>query len=945
VFLFDAVSILAQAHVERGSKGIRAIVLAYLVECTMSRSPNLVLRSAGASKKQQASCTATGNRATSSGHGSDAAVHGIKIASNALSGVSAFLRKINCFGPRTVLPLYARSRTLLEELLEELNVDRTWQLFCLSPDICYGIMQEVTYSLKKLIRPWVPDSAKFRLILALALPLPFVISYRSLDYVLRANETLWQELAESYDLDSNSRYSVSELKGIFNWSYHHEAHCMNGHSICISHEHVSKWVEEVDHEQDGVDREELLDMFQQMPKPFMPTHLVDHMQRLIRITWYLKLVQMLFIALAILLGALCIRWLYNEVQLRRLLSWSLARDARRRQGYERKANEAQREIEQTRDRLLRAHRELARLSDERRRAEKEQRSAEAELQDRESMLRALVDPMGEQEKPSSSRQVSFLYASPLMILSKAGVPVLVEALRIDDEYELLRGALASGGPPDLKVDLATPQRLVELVLSNSPGLCLHVSCHGSEDCLYLENQIGCMAPLPVALARQWLCKTPICIAPEVVVLLCCSSENFGRVLLEAGVQHVVCTRGKLADRVAREFSQAFWSGMANAETSVEEAFDRAIVLLRAHDSGAAHEAGLLVLIPPSSLESAHSAPSVLKGRSSKKISRGDSILQMLELPHLSTSMEDFLGREFLLCNLLNCFVDGRKPRRVVCVHGAPGIGKTSFVSFLARFVHARGRLFSHGVLYDPSWSSRSESMLWLWLEAAWRMMGQDAWEREAAGLQPNSPVRDLLQGLCADLQSDQSQRRLLIVDDADRKDESILDAALGELLGSTSLCIIITARSPWRKDIHGFKVLNLHLEKLDGLSAAKLFLRRVRRPLRRADFEMFESSGDTICALGSATSEDWQSHVHAFLQHPLHQTLDGHPGRIRKTAEKVTDDLPSLYDICKRTMDIEASSAVVSDTKKTECSYSIVLYFFDASSCCRCSRTYSFPGH
>ena len=72
-------------------------------------------------------------------------------------------------------------------------------------------------------------------------------------------------------------------------------------------------------------------------------------------------------------------------------------------------------------------------------------------------------------------------------------------------------------------------------------------------------------------------------------------------------------------------------------------------------------------------------------------------------------------------------------------------------------------------------------------------------------LQPNCPVGDLLQGLCAELQCDQAQKRLLIVDDADRKDGSILETALGELLENTSLCVIITARSPWRNDINGFK--------------------------------------------------------------------------------------------------------------------------------------------
>merc|ERR1712129_382663 len=116
---------------------------------------------------------------------------------------------------------------------------------------------------------------------------------------------------------------------------------------------------------------------------------------------------------------------------------------------------------------------------------------------------------------------------------------------------------------------------------------------------------------------------------------------------------------------------------------------------------------------------------------------------------------------------------------------------------------------------------------------------------------------------CSELQRHQSQKRLLIVDNADRKEESILEAALGELLKSTSLCVIMISRRAWRNDISGFKVTNMQLEKLDSLSSAKLFLRRVRRPLRGADFEIFDAGDDLITSLGSATTTDWQSHIDA----------------------------------------------------------------------------------
>jgi len=137
-----------------------------------------------------------------------------------------------------------------------------------------------------------------------------------------------------------------------------------------------------------------------------------------------------------------------------------------------------------------------------------------------------------------------------------------------------------------------------------------------------------------------------------------------------------------------------------------------------------------------------------------------------------------------------------------------------------------------------------------------------------------------------------AKRLLLIVDNAD----SDVATLIGTLLEHTHISVLMTAAEPWHRDLSGFKVMDLQLDKLDALSSAKLFLRRVRRSLHNGDFEEFGQVGDPLSP-GALGTSDWNAHVQALLQHPLLQLLDGHPGKIRRAAERVTGSLASLYDL------------------------------------------------
>merc|ERR1711904_603706 len=115
-------------------------------------------------------------------------------------------------------------------------------------------------------------------------------------------------------------------------------------------------------------------------------------------------------------------------------------------------------------------------------------------------------------------------------------------------------------------------------------------------------------------------------------------------------------------------------------------------------------------------------------------------------------------------------------------------------------------------------------------------------------------------------------------------------------MGRPNISVLMTVSQPWMRDIRGYKVMSMKLPRLDWHSSTKLFLRRVRRVLRRADFDEFESScGQNISS--GVDPEERKAHETALLRHPLMRFLDGHPGRIRKAAEKVTDSLPPLFDL------------------------------------------------
>ncbi len=76
---------------------------------------------------------------------------------------------------------------------------------------------------------------------------------------------------------------------------------------------------------------------------------------------------------------------------------------------------------------------------------------------------------------------------------------------------------------------------------------------------------------------------------RLVLLNCCSLSTMGNEFVEAGVPHVVCCSCDLKDSASQIFLRVFYSNLFQG-TSVQRAFNEAIVALRSHSERSAQAA-------------------------------------------------------------------------------------------------------------------------------------------------------------------------------------------------------------------------------------------------------------------------------------------------------------------------------------------------------------------
>jgi len=517
-------------------------------------------------------------------------------------------------------------------------------------------------------------------------------------------------------------------------------------------------------------------------------------------------------------------------------------------------------------------------------------------------------------------QVVFLYASPLCHIAQAQRPVpmpqipfvkeCAELERVADEARC--GAVLLAGP----LTAASLQRAIAPTCQSDSAMVLHLSAHGVNGHLVLEDGrctaqflSGDMVREMVALRRDMTDKLREGL--RLVTLNACSLCALGEQFLRGGVPHLICSSGSLRDSASRVFFSVFYAALFQGNT-VGQAFRGALVALRCDPDeftrasavsmhllpeGGDHEEALFqhafarVRAPAASVRLRKRRRTVAMGtqrmvststrRRHTRIIRGGSVAATFPLSSLVAAEralpslpEDFLGRAV---DVWATFQHLRN-RRVVVVSGQPGVGKSGVLDSVRRACV----LQLGGVC------------------VAVRLGHGDGGDAQGA-------MEEVLELAASDVVG----QVLFIIDQCDvviRRPE--FQDAIARILDNNFDCrILLSAREPVEMtSVAGgrFKVVQQRLVGLAPMDAARLFLARVRRPLRWEELSDAEDKCGAIGALTAAAKKRSPDKVVAsaepevlarVAEHPLVVAQNGNPRLLIWLADQVGPSLEHLADL------------------------------------------------
>eukprot|EP00435_Cladocopium_sp_Y103_P066487 s57_g28.t1 len=494
--------------------------------------------------------------------------------------------------------------------------------------------------------------------------------------------------------------------------------------------------------------------------------------------------------------------------------------------------------------------------------------------------------------------VNLLYASPIWRNSEAGG---FELPQLDVQNEV--SMLVELGEA-MHLSLATASNLAAILTAEAAArsIILHLSLHCADNgqVLLLEDATGGAHAFSLEDLQALLKATNGASRLQLVFLNACCSDLAGQIFLDAGAPHVVCCRGSVFDATAQAFTKAFYRAFA-AGRSIASAFDIAKLEIRtAPQPGLRAEAEKYLLLPEGDT-SHQSCYCELAWRAGPPKRRW-----------LPSRVEDFCGRSRDLWLLLKHLGSAR---RCVLVHGPAKIGKSALLTELARFAAAPGRSYENRVIYlacDEADLENREEPLLHFLRQLFRQLrieehaAPDQLEETLnMDLSAQSEVRILRSQIVQSLQDLASIQHpvLLILDDLDpllRNAEELRKVLTELLLRTEGLEMLLAAREAPFQALGAHKVVGYHLDPLQPLDAARLFLWRVHRPLVVADFSVLsgsEAEGPSRMLPLIMNAQNRGVLLQQLSGHPLLQWCGGCPGHLRAAADHVLPGSGTLWDI------------------------------------------------
>lgn len=128
--------------------------------------------------------------------------------------------------------------------------------------------------------------------------------------------------------------------------------------------------------------------------------------------------------------------------------------------------------------------------------------------------------------------------------------------------------------------------------------------------------------------------------------------------------------------------------------------------------------------------------------------------------------------------------------------------------------------------------------------------------------------------------------------------EEVRKVLLEVLVRTERTVLLLGARSAPFQALGAHKAVAFQVEPLQPLSAARLFLRRVHRPLTLADLS--EAAGDAAKGLPLITTAQNRNMVLEQISvHPLLLGCAGNPAQLRAAADRVLPGSGSLWAMCR----------------------------------------------